>query len=471
VTGWSIAYYVYCLSCLAFLAVLIVSVHRLMWLAYAGQALVVMVYLAALDGDLARWLGLRPSMEPLLWLLGATAVNVYSFLMLASVMQPGAIARRFRPWLLGLAALSGVPALLSVGLPLTLLHTGALCLLLLAFLGQLIPPLTWGFLPKLLRTRAMPVILLVLLAAVVLAEFAAGALMLSADQWLIARRTALVCITTAGVITMVYMTYLIERTRAASARRALAAAEQNAATNLALLEAERAYSRARDLAATHNRRLSDASHDLRQPLSSLRLMVDDMPAGAAQSEKARALDALDYLDALARSFVGPAESDGAQARSEVAEPTETVPVELFLQNLRRMFGPEADSKDVLIRTVPSSLQLRVPPLPLMRILSNLMANALAHAQCRRILLGAQRRGDRVFIAVVDDGLGTVAQPCSDLRSDRVPKGPTGNGLAIVQALSARHGFGWQVFSKPGRGTHMRVAVPRAQDPATGSDIA
>ena len=237
-SAWSVAYYVYCLSGLGFLVVLILSVHRLMWLAYVGQTALAMMYAATLDGEFQRWFGLSQALSGPLTLLTGASLATYSYCLVAKLIQPGSNVDQWRPVLYAAALLSALAPFGLFYFDLDAVHRLLLVLLAGAFIAQALPPLTWGFLPRPLRPRAMPIIqLIILLAAVGTAVFSTY-IELSEQQWLVARRMALACVVTAGVITMMYMTYIIERTRAASARRALAAAEREAATSRALLDAE-----------------------------------------------------------------------------------------------------------------------------------------------------------------------------------------------------------------------------------------
>lgn len=450
-TAWTAAYYVFCVSGLCFLTVLILSVHRLMWLAYVGQTSLALVYVVALDGDLQLLLGLSRPLDDLAIIISGCVMLAYSFCLVAKLAQPDPQVDRLHMPLYAAAAAS---VLLPFGLlvaPFNVVHTVLLSFLAVAFVVQALPPLTWGFLPKPLRPRAMPVIQISIVGFAVVTALLASYIEASDQQWLVVRRIALVGIVMSGIITMMYMTYIIERMRASSARRALLAAESEASTNLALLEAEREYSRVRELAMHRTEQLSSVSHDLRQPLGSLRATLDGLIQEQSVEVVDQANEALDYLDQLAKSFV-----DGSTSKSKTDDgDIETVPIQILLQSLEQMFRGEALSRGVEIRVVRSSLSVRAVPVPLMRVLANLVANALKHAECQRILLGARPKGSTVSLQVVDDGQGlTVArkEPNTD---------GSGLGLNIVQVLCQEHGFHFDSATVAGAGSRFSLVVPRA----------
>jgi two-component system sensor histidine kinase KdpD len=102
-----------------------------------------------------------------------------------------------------------------------------------------------------------------------------------------------------------------------------------------------------------------------------------------------------------------------------------------------------------------------------RVLRHLLENA---GKCTpsggRILLGSQRRGDRLEFRVEDDGPGIDPADLPFI-FDKFYRGRkaaskgkgTGMGLAIARAILAAHGGGIEVESAPGKGACFRFWVP------------
>jgi signal transduction histidine kinase len=127
-----------------------------------------------------------------------------------------------------------------------------------------------------------------------------------------------------------------------------------------------------------------------------------------------------------------------------------------------MFEAEAREKGLGFRTMPSSHRVGADPIALMRIVSNLVSNAVKYTGTGSVLLGCRRNGDRVRIEVHDTGAGM-----SPDEVDRVLRpyqkgetGGTGLGLAVVARLAREQGFAFDVISTPGRGSAFSVSVPR-----------
>ncbi|MCP5368363.1 MAG: HAMP domain-containing histidine kinase [Hyphomicrobiales bacterium] len=257
----------------------------------------------------------------------------------------------------------------------------------------------------------------------------------------------------------------VRRARDAAREEALAAARKDAATSAALFEMEKNYARARDTAARRARRLATASHDIRQPIASLRAELDAL-GGRVDPEVAdrlgRILDHFDDLTAdLSGGGRGNADAGAAPEPAPGAVPEE-VPARLLLATLERMFGAEARTRGLDLRVVPGGGVFLAPPVPLMRIASNLVANAVAHSGGTRVLVGTRRRGGRLVLEVADDGAGFPGSRVGDAYAAGV-KGAasqgSGLGLSIVRELADTHGFTLDCRTAEGRGTRFSVTVP------------
>lgn len=101
---------------------------------------------------------------------------------------------------------------------------------------------------------------------------------------------------------------------------------------------------------------------------------------------------------------------------------------------------------------------------LMRIVSNLVSNAVKYTDRGRVLLGARRHRGAVTIQVADTGKGMTGEEQAGFfaayRSGPTSTG-TGLGLAICAELAGANGLDLAVASDPGRGTVFSLRVPVA----------
>ena len=208
--------------------------------------------------------------------------------------------------------------------------------------------------------------------------------------------------------------------------RRLATAFNDMAARLGrLLETQRAF-------------VADASHQLRTPLTALRLRLENleatMPPAAADDLRAAAAEA----SRLARLVDGLL----VLARAEAAAgPREVVDLAAVAADRQATWAPLAAEQEVelIVRRSPGA-QVWGAPGALEQVLDNLLANAVRVAPAgSRIELAIVRAGGWVEVHVTDEGPGMPAD--QRVRAfDRFWRGPatdregTGLGLAIARQL-------------------------------------
>lgn len=263
-----------------------------------------------------------------------------------------------------------------------------------------------------------------------------------------------------GTLVMLGLTYGIislRREHDRAQEEKIRVLKQDARKSKRLLEAEKNYSRARDQAALRQRQLATASHDIRQPISGLRMSLDAASARLGDGEKANIRDALDYLETLSGDYL--VESRPSPVEPETAE--EPYPLSMIFETVGQMFREEAISKGLQLRIVKSSIESTIPPLALMRIVSNLASNAIKYTDKGKILIGARRRSNGFSIVVLDTGLGMSDDEIIHFQSayekSDQSKGE-GLGLAICQELVKQNGLHMEISSKPGRGTCIGISA-------------
>ncbi|GAA4457680.1 sensor histidine kinase [Phytohabitans houttuyneae] len=188
--------------------------------------------------------------------------------------------------------------------------------------------------------------------------------------------------------------------------------------------------------------VSDASHQLRNPLTSLRLAVESLaphlsPGGAGQQVYDVAVDELKAMQRLLNALQ-------ASARMESMRTTSPVDLDAVLATrVERWRALTTTAGQTLAVDVPPGLRLLEPPGGLGSILDELMSNALRLSDARLVQVSASAGGAAggvVTIAVRDDGQGIEASEREQAlrRFWRSPKHQnvpgTGLGLAICADL-------------------------------------
>jgi len=136
-----------------------------------------------------------------------------------------------------------------------------------------------------------------------------------------------------------------------------------------------------------------------------------------------------------------------------------------LGTVHQMFNEEAVSKGLKLRIVDSSLQVCTPPIVLMRILGNLVSNAVKYTEQGAVLLGV-RRTDAPRVCVLDTGPGLTDDEIAQFRQAYV-KGKAsdghGLGLSVCYELSEKNGLRLDVRSRKGRGTAFTLTLPHSDN--------
>ena len=134
-------------------------------------------------------------------------------------------------------------------------------------------------------------------------------------------------------------------------------------------------------------------------------------------------------------------------------------MKLVLETVHRMFESEARANDIELRVQPSSLSITPEATIVMRIVSNLVANAIKHAGQGKIVLGVRRRhsgeSKTISIVVADNGAG-ISPEMMETIMQAYHKGPEsggeGLGFAICKQPAEQHGMRLDISSEQGKGT-------------------
>ncbi len=228
------------------------------------------------------------------------------------------------------------------------------------------------------------------------------------------------------------------------------------------------YGEARTMAEARGQRLADAAHDLRQPIHALRMSLHGMLSGAPENgSEAPGKDTIErsftYLEGMLADYLASADPDAEPAGKSLE--SEQNPVQDVLDGIHGMFAADAEAAGMELRLVPTSARMSASPLKVMRIVSNLVSNALKYAATGRILVGCRHVGGNLAIEVHDEGPGLTPDQYSEAaartaRLDAAADGPEGHGLGLSIALKAAEEIGATLehLPRPG-GAGFRLLLP------------
>lgn len=203
--------------------------------------------------------------------------------------------------------------------------------------------------------------------------------------------------------------------------------------------------------------LAGISHDLRTPLSRMRLAIEMLPEASDPKLIARLQHDIEYMNQLIGEFL-------ALSRDMQKEAVEQVDITGLLQELvddARAEGAQVEwqAREHVLRSVgPTSLR---------RVLTNLLGNAQRYGKGSPIGIVVESNDMSTVIRILDRGPGipaheleSVFRPFYRLESSRShTTGGSGLGLAIARQLCDANGWKIELLPRSGGGMEACLSIP------------
>jgi signal transduction histidine kinase len=219
--------------------------------------------------------------------------------------------------------------------------------------------------------------------------------------------------------------------------------------------------------------VADASHQLRTPLTALRLSLDNIADGADDEMVREDVDqAIAEVVRMSRLVNGLLVLARAEAKVSAAEPVLLSEVVAERLDVWRAAGDERNVRFVG-RPIKERLKVMVSPGYLEQVLDNVLSNALeVSPDGGTVTVQAQHNSEEVVLKVLDEGPGMA--PAEQARAfDRFWRGQgltgrsgTGLGLAIAKQLVTDDGGSVTLLDAPGGGLCIRISL-RPAAPKSG----
>ncbi|MBA8825049.1 two-component system sensor histidine kinase MtrB [Saccharopolyspora lacisalsi] len=217
---------------------------------------------------------------------------------------------------------------------------------------------------------------------------------------------------------------------------------------------------------------SDVSHELRTPLTTVRMAADvlhasreEFPPGLERSAELL-VDELDQFESLLNDLLEISRLDAGVADLS----TEQLDVVAVLHRAIDSVRPIAENAGVELRTdLPTEeVTIVADARRVERIVRNLMANAIDHAEGGPVEIAFGGNEEAVAVTVRDHGVG-LRPGEADLVFTRFWRGDpsrnrqmggTGLGLSISSEDARLHGGTMDAWGEPGQGACFRLTLPR-----------
>jgi nitrogen-specific signal transduction histidine kinase len=233
-------------------------------------------------------------------------------------------------------------------------------------------------------------------------------------------------------------------------------------------EAQAARERAEAANLSKSSFLAAASHDLRQPLHALSLLLFTLQEKTHDPEAAALLKKIsssaDSLDSLFRGLLDLSRLDAGSIRPEL-KPVALAPL---LRRLDNDLRPLAAAKGLTLDCGMSERWVTSDSEMLERVLRNLIDNAVKYTERGRIEIRVEEQEHTLQITVRDTGIGIdpahrerIFEEYYQIRNPARSRAQgIGLGLAIVKRMCDLLGHTIRVRSQPGRGTTFELTLPR-----------
>ncbi|MCA9934634.1 MAG: GAF domain-containing protein, partial [Anaerolineales bacterium] len=271
-------------------------------------------------------------------------------------------------------------------------------------------------------------------------------------------------------VALIRIQYLEERRRAEEELNALnAALEQRVITRTAELAA--ANEQLKELDRLKSKFVSDVSHELRAPLTSMGLYLDLLKRSEEGARKEHYLGVLRQQFGRLEQLVENILDLSRLERDSVNQVFTAVALNVIVAEVANVHRPRAEAAGLtmMVDMEPMLPSIQGVPGQLMQVATNLLANAINYTKSGEVRVKTYYEADKrqICLQVEDTGLGIAPEDMPRL-FDRFYRGSmpgqskipgTGLGLAIVREIVELHRGSIQVYSRPGEGSVFRICLP------------
>jgi signal transduction histidine kinase len=217
--------------------------------------------------------------------------------------------------------------------------------------------------------------------------------------------------------------------------------------------------------------VSQASHDLRTPLTAIKGSLDNLILGIAgalteKQEKimTRAVKSVDRLTDLVNDVLDLSRIESGRMVLEKSN----VPSKTLVENIINENKPAAEQKRIqLMSNIITDVTIHADAGKLERVVGELISNAIKYTpEGGDVDVTLSQTDDIIILSVKDSGIGMTKEECERIwerfyrtnASKTFAKG-SGLGLSIAKELVEMHGGTIQVESEVGKGTQFNLTLP------------
>ncbi|WP_236517727.1 sensor histidine kinase [Sandaracinus amylolyticus] len=211
--------------------------------------------------------------------------------------------------------------------------------------------------------------------------------------------------------------------------------------------------------------LAGVAHDLRNPLSALRMAISLARNDPGARERTLAM-ADRQIELLARMIGDLLDATRIEA-GELALTREPIDLRDVAREVVELHAPTATRHAITLDAPDETVMVRADVLRMQQVVGNLVSNAIKYSpQGGSIGVRVGRERERAFVEVVDHGIGIATAdreklflPFRRTSGARAVAAGAGIGLSVARRIVEAHGGEITVDSVVGRGSTFRVWLP------------
>lgn len=235
---------------------------------------------------------------------------------------------------------------------------------------------------------------------------------------------------------------------------------------------------------TRSRFLASASHDMKQPVQALTLLVNVLRRTNNEQRRSQVTEEIEQaaqaIDSMFTSLLDIARIDAGSMQAQ------NCPIELrpLLRTVLAGYQGQCEDKALrFIQRLDAAPVVSADPLLLQRVMRNLLENALKYTPRGSITLSVTERADGALVTIEDSGIGMTPEEQRGLfqaftrgiSAQEIGVPGLGLGLAIARHMAGLMGADLSIQSEKDKGTtaclllrYAQVAPPRPADGDTPS---
>jgi signal transduction histidine kinase len=215
--------------------------------------------------------------------------------------------------------------------------------------------------------------------------------------------------------------------------------------------------------------LSGVAHDLRNPLSAIRLAIDSLHRGAQPPPPEKAARTLqmvarqtDRLDRMVGDLLDATRIEAGRFELRL----ETSDLRALVDHAVELFRPSAAGHEFSVRGPAEPVVVECDPARIEQVLNNLVSNAIKYSpQGGRVTVAAALEDNDAIVEVADEGIGIATEDRERIFEPFRRTGPArelvpgvGLGLSVARKIVRAHGGCLEVESEPGKGSTFRIRL-------------